>query len=352
MRNVFWVVLLFVVFCSVAQAHDPGLSSVEMQLKKNCLEARITFAVRDIEPWLPRGWSGNRELSVRELAFPQWERIAFNALQIDLDGRKTTPVLEGARSDAGAIQFALRYSGQAESQLTVRSLILPSLPFGHRQFFSLKDRDGNILSEHMLAAKANVFTLDLAASRSRWLSGWQFVVLGVKHILTGYDHLLFLLALLLAGGSLIEVSKIVTSFTAAHSITLALATLNFVQIPSGVIEPLIAASIVYVGVENILGANLKRRWLLSFAFGLIHGFGFSSALRQLGIGAAGTGIWVPLSSFNIGVELGQGAIVLLVLPLIWQLRKRPAFVFRYVPSCSLLVTLAGAFWLIQRILLA
>ncbi len=348
------MVVFFLLICSVAEAHDPGLSSVEIRLEKDRVDVRMTFAGRDIEKLLPSGPEGEAESGTRELgaALPQFERMAFNALQVHLDGRKATPVLEAVRPDgSGAIQLTLRYPGQADSQLIVRSLILPSLPLGHRQFLSVKDRDGNILSECMLAAKTNVLTIDLAAvSHSRPLSGWQFVVLGIKHILTGYDHLLFLFALLLAGGSLIEVSKIVTSFTVAHSITLALATVNLVQIPSSVVEPMIAASIVYVGIENVLRANLRRRWLLTFGFGLIHGFGFSSVLRQLGIGSNGTGILIPLFSFNLGVELGQCAIVLLVLPLIWRLRKQPAFVIRYVPSCSLLVTLAGAFWFLQRTL--
>ena len=123
------------------------------------------------------------------------------------------------------------------------------------------------------------------------------------------------------------------------------------HIPSSVVEPLIAASILYVGLENILRNNLQRRWLLTFAFGLIHGFGFATALREMGVGAGGSGVVLPLLSFNLGVELGQIAIAAAALPLIWKLRRRPSFVARFAPACSLLVALAGCYWLIARLFL-
>jgi hydrogenase/urease accessory protein HupE len=179
---------------------------------------------------------------------------------------------------------------------------------------------------------------------------WGFLLIGVEHILLGFDHLAFLFALLIAGGTLREAVKIITSFTVAHSITLALATLELMAIPASVVEPLIAASIIYVGIENILRHKIERRWLLTFAFGLVHGFGFASALRELGVGA-GVNAVAPLLSFNLGVEVGQIAVAALVLPVIWKLRRHPRFVVRYVPACSILVALAGGYWLIERTVL-
>jgi hypothetical protein len=114
-----------------------------------------------------------------------------------------------------------------------------------------------------------------------------------------------LLALLLAGAAFREVAKIITAFTAAHSLTLALATFNVVQLSPAMVEPLIAVSIVYVGIENLVRHQLSRRWLLTFAFGLIHGLGFASVLRELGIGAQAGQALMPLLSFNLGVEIGQ-----------------------------------------------
>jgi hypothetical protein len=156
---------------------------------------------------------------------------------------------------------------------------------------------------------------------------------------------------MIAGASFRAAAKIITSFTVAHSITLALATLDMVRISPGVVEPLIAASIVYVGVENIFRRDLNRRWLLTFGFGLAHGFGFASVLKELGIGAGGVSAAVPLVSFNLGVEMGQIAIASLALPIIWKLRDRPAFAARYAPACSALISLTGAIWFIERTLL-
>jgi hydrogenase/urease accessory protein HupE len=159
----------------------------------------------------------------------------------------------------------------------------------------------------------------------------------------------FPVGLLLAGSRIKDVAKIITSFTVAHSITPALSTLDLIHLPSGVVEPLIALSIVYVGVENILRRNFKWRWLLTFGFGLIHGFGFASALGDLEI-SSGAQAALPLVSFNAGVELGQLVIAAVVLPLIWRLRKRPVFVVRFAPVCSILISVAGGFWLIERML--
>jgi hydrogenase/urease accessory protein HupE len=174
--------------------------------------------------------------------------------------------------------------------------------------------------------------------------------MGVKHIWTGYDHLLFLFGLLIVTHNFSSSIKIITCFTVAHSITLAVATLDLVHISSRVVEPLIALSIVYVGIENLLrGGAPKGRWLLTFGFGLIHGFGFASVLRELGVGSNGTSIAVPLVSFNLGVEIGQIVVAGLLLPLIWQLRARPIFVRRWVPAGSILVALLGSYWFIERV---
>jgi hydrogenase/urease accessory protein HupE len=117
------------------------------------------------------------------------------------------------------------------------------------------------------------------------------------------------------------------------------------------VEPLIAASIVYVGVENLVQRGApKGRWLLTFTFGLVHGFGFASVLRELGVASGTSGIVVPLVSFNLGVEVGQIAVAALVLPVVWKLKRRPSFIPRYVPACSILIALAGGCWLIERVL--
>jgi hydrogenase/urease accessory protein HupE len=176
------------------------------------------------------------------------------------------------------------------------------------------------------------------------------VKLGVSHIWTGYDHLLFLFALLVVCRSFRSIVLIVSCFTLAHSITLALATLDMVNLPSRPVEALIAASIVFVGAENLLrrGEEPRGRWALTFAFGLIHGFGFASVLRELGVGTGAQGIAMPLLAFNLGVEIGQIAIASAVLPIVWQLRRRQSFVRVGVPLLSAVVALAGLYWLVER----
>lgn len=181
---------------------------------------------------------------------------------------------------------------------------------------------------------------------------WGFLELGIEHIWTGYDHLLFLGGLLIVCERLRTLIAVVTSFTVAHSVTLGLAATNTVTIPGRVVEPLIAASILFVGVENILrpGSEPKGRWAVAFVFGLVHGFGFADVLRQMGLGVDGRGIALPLFSFNLGVEIGQVSVAAIVLPVVWRLRRNPAFVSRGIPIASGLIALVGLYWLLERTL--
>jgi hypothetical protein len=174
----------------------------------------------------------------------------------------------------------------------------------------------------------------------------SFVLLGIEHILTGWDHLLFLLGLLLRGGSWLALAKIVTAFTLAHSVTLALAALDVVVLPDRLVEAVIALSIAFVAAENLFGKPVvARRWLVSFCFGLVHGFGFSAALRELGL--ASHNLLVSLFGFNAGVEIGQGLVVAVALPALVLLR-RTRWERRMVWSSSLAILLVGAVLFVER----
>jgi hydrogenase/urease accessory protein HupE len=257
------------------------------------------------------------------------------------------------RDNQDGFHFQLSFSDVSQGRLSIHSALLDELPRGHRQFLSVRDETGNLLKEQMLDATNNTLTLERAPDAPMPVFQnpvREFLALGVMHIATGYDHLLFLLGLLLVGGSLRSALQIITSFTCAHSITLALATLNVIHISPRIIEPLIAASIIYVGLENLLRPAVKGRWRLTFVFGLIHGCGFASALQDLGVGANGSGIVTPLVSFNCGVELGQMTIAALVLPVIWKFRSSPVLVQHLAPLGSALIVVAGSFWLVQRTL--
>jgi len=176
----------------------------------------------------------------------------------------------------------------------------------------------------------------------------SYLGMGVEHIIGGIDHLLFLLALLALSTSLWQTVKIVTAFTVAHSVTLSLATLGLVDVPSSIVEPLIAASIVWVAVENLVApGGAGRRWLIAGLFGLAHGLGFASALVELDLTRAT--LVRALVGFNLGVELGQLAFVAVVMPpLVWA--SRPDRLPRLPQILSVIVALVGAVWLVERIL--
>ncbi len=185
----------------------------------------------------------------------------------------------------------------------------------------------------------------------RWYhAGWQFVKLGVRHILAGVDHLLFVMCLVIPFRRLKPLILIVTAFTLAHSITLASAALGVV--PDALwfpplIEVLVAASILYMALENVLGPKLERRWLVAFGFGLVHGFAFSFALSE-SLQFAGRHLAVSLFTFNVGVELGQVAVLALAVPAV-------AFLFRRVVAEKVGIVIMSAFvahtayhWLVER----
>lgn len=145
---------------------------------------------------------------------------------------------------------------------------------------------------------------------------------GIEHILLGYDHLLFVIALILPGGSIVSLLTIVTAFTVAHSITLALSVLGIFTLPGWIVEPVIALSIAYVAFENLyMRKALSRRWGISFIFGLVHGFGFAGALAEVGLPTLG--LAPALIGFNLGVEAGQALVVAIALPLLMGVRRFP-----------------------------
>jgi len=167
---------------------------------------------------------------------------------------------------------------------------------------------------------------------------------GIAHIFLGYDHLLFLLALIVVS-RFIELVKVVTAFTVAHTITLILAALQIVSLPARLIECGVALTIVYVAAENLWTKRTSHRWMLTFAFGLVHGFSFANVLRTLGLPA--TGLARSLLCFNLGVEIGQICIVAALWPLIWWLNRQP-WDRRAKVGVSIAILLCGAVWFVER----
>ena len=176
-----------------------------------------------------------------------------------------------------------------------------------------------------------------------WLS---FLKLGMIHILEGYDHLLFLIALLLRKQTLKQYIGIVTAFTIAHSITLSLSVLDIVNLPSLFVESVIALSIIYVALENIFRKKIRFRWGLTFAFGLIHGLGFADLLKEMALPKSQ--LVTALVSFNIGIEVVQIGIVLLCLPILFYLHKMKNSL-KVIQIMSGVIVVAGAYFLIQQL---
>ena len=342
-----------------AAAHDPGLSSLIIRPRTSGLETTLTMAVKDAAQLAEL--DENRDGTVTQVEFgrSRWQLEAAVAREVVIaaDGKVVKDKSISSRLDEkNNVEVRLDFGVTVFSSLKIQSKLIGSLPLGHREFLQVQDLDGKTVFERLLSASADGATVQMShigASNAAFEtvgSFANFLSLGVKHILTGYDHLLFLLGLLLVARGFLPALGIITSFTIAHSITLAVATLHVVQIPSRIVEPLIAASIVFVGLENLLRGEIpKSRRLVTFGFGLIHGFGFASALREAGIGSDAGGIVLPLFSFNLGVELGQIMVAAAALPVIWKLRANPMFIARWAPACSAAVVLLGSFWFVERV---
>lgn len=342
-----------------AAAHDPGLSSLTIRQRTNSLDATLTLAVKDAEQLVELDKDRDGIVTQAEFAQTrsQLETAVARQLVIAADGKVAKDGSIHSRLDENNnVEVLLNFDAVVFSNLEIESKLIASLPLGHRQYLQIQNSRGDTIFEQLLSAAADRATVRMPlATASIGMfeaarSFTNFLPLGVKHILTGYDHLLFLFGLLLLARGFLSSLGIITSFTIAHSITLAVATLDLVQIPSRIVEPLIAASIVFVGIENLLRGDIpKARRLVPFGFGLIHGFGFASALREAGIGSGIGGIILPLFSFNLGVELGQIMVAAIALPIIWKLRENPMFIARWAPACSAAVVLLGSFWFVQRV---
>jgi hydrogenase/urease accessory protein HupE len=278
--------------------------------------------------------------------------FAADSIELMLDGARLPGTIEKQAADGEAgMTVTLVFDRASGARLTIRSEVPERLARGHRELVTVHGTAGRRLAERMLDTHLTAVDIDLRDEPASTSVAGQFFGLGLHHILSGYDHLLFLAALLLGLQRLSGVVKTVTAFTVAHSLTLSLAVLGLVRVPGAIVEPLIALSIVSVGIENLVRGQVDSRWKLTFAFGLVHGFGFAGALQELGIGAGGTDIVAPLGWFNAGVEVGQLGVAILVWPLLRHLNARRAVRVRLAPVCSALVVCAGAYWLVERTLL-
>jgi hydrogenase/urease accessory protein HupE len=344
---------------ALLHAHDPGLSTAEIVVGADSIAVTVGLSPRDARLLLP----GAPATSGDAASAAPWREMAAHWCELVTDSgvvAATASTVEPPTPDA--VRFRLTDPRGQGSGYSVRLPLIAKLPTGHREFVVVTTAEGAILERRFLTAADSTLRFNVPESHASPTtneagSGREvlgFIKLGVEHIWTGYDHLLFLFGLLIVCRRLRSILAIISCFTLAHSLTLAAATLGWVNLSGRLVEPAIAASIVVVGVENVFrrGAEPAGRWVLTFAFGLIHGFGFASALRDLGVGATPAGVVMPLLTFNFGVEIGQIAVALVVLPIVWRLRRSEAFVRRGVPALSVGVAGAGAYWLMMRTVFA
>jgi hypothetical protein len=335
-----------------AFAHAVGLSSGEYRLAGKVLSGDVGMADRELARLLPEidadhdGAIDGEELAAGREAVA---RALTSGLIVEADGEACPGRLDRAwaMEAEGGVVFQLHFTcAEAPRRLTLSAPILDRLAPGHRHLarvFRLGSAQVRVLDR----AHATWTLDDARPTSSTAAMAWSMLKLGVEHILTGADHLVFLFGLILVGGRIRSIAAAVTAFTVAHSITLALAALSIFAPSPRLVEPAIALSIAYVGVENFFVADASRRWRITFPFGLIHGFGFASALREIALPRAQ--VPVALVSFNLGVELGQLGVLAIVLPLVLAARRAPWFGDRGVKVLSLAIAIGGGVLFVVRL---
>jgi hydrogenase/urease accessory protein HupE len=345
------LVVCLMALANPAAAHPVPFSYLDVQLQKSALDVSLVVHIFDLahdlqiapaERLLEPAVVAEREGAIRSLFTPR--------LELDADGRPLTPEWSAPEilRDRQSLRLHLRYAvSSPPGTLGVNTVMFPYDP-SHQTFVNMYE--GETLTSQMILDGKHPQLEYFAGTRQGVAAVVKkFIPAGIHHILIGPDHLLFLVGLLLLGGTVRQLLMVVTSFTVAHSITLSLAALNIVTPPARLIEPAIALSIVYVGADNILakGGRDVRVWI-AFTFGFIHGFGFANVLREMDLPTRALG-W-SLFSFNFGVEIGQLLVVVLVASALAALRSRSEWAGRHLAFAgSIVVIVAGAFWFVQRV---
>ena len=354
MRRALLLIALILLAPSLAGAHDVSYSYADIRWERTRVELKLTVHRDDAAPAL--GLAAPESLMAAPFLSHEAERLfRFVTARVHVRGEADDLSFHLERAEAVPDRHAVRLTLSAAlphpySHISVSEALFPENS-QHEMFLNVYGSDNRVLAQEVLTAThadAEVYASGpegvLAVLRT-------FVAAGMHHIYIGPDHILFIIGLLLLGGGIGRVLRVATAFTLAHSITLALAVLGLVRVPGRIVEPLIALSVVYVGFENLrVGARAADwRTRIAFAFGLIHGFGFASVLREFGLPHAALA-W-SLLGFNLGVEIGQASIILVVVPLLGALRAGlPRLAARAVAIGSWGIVCTGGFWFVERVL--
>lgn len=361
-----WV-LLGLLFAVPAHAHKPSDSYLALRIEDARVAGQWDIALRDLDFAIGLDANGDGEITWGELRARYADIAAYALARLRLRSGGADCPLEPAahlvddHSDGAyeVLRFSAACPGRID-RLEISYSLFADLDPQHRGL--LRIEQGAATRTAIFGPDRPTQTIDVAeiSALTQFLDYGRE---GVWHIWIGFDHILFLLSLLLPAvlareplgwravhgfkPAFWDVFKIVTSFTVAHSITLSLATLGVVSIPSRVAESAIAASVVLAALNNVLPLVQERRWVVAFAFGLVHGFGFASVLKDLGLPQGA--LLLALVGFNLGVEAGQLAIVSLFLPIAYALRQRWVYRGLIFIGGSWIIVAVAATWLVERV---
>jgi hydrogenase/urease accessory protein HupE len=334
---------------SLASAHPAPFSYLDLRIGNDVIDGTLVLHIIDAAHDL--GIEQPERLLERSVAYGNLDRLtALVTQRLVLTAGQPLMIQWGdveAVPERQALQLHFRIHTPRPATLGIHALMFPYDRL-HQTFVNVYE-DGALRQQFVLSADNTDRTYYTGTTQGAIAVIRTFVPAGIHHILIGPDHILFLIGLLLLGGGWKALLKIVTAFTIGHSITLTLAALDIVTPPPNIIEPAIALSIVFVGADNLVrGGGRDVRALIALTFGLVHGFGFANVLREFGLPREALG-W-SLFSFNVGVEIGQLFIVLLVATALALVRRRSEFVgSRVAFAGSLIVVAAGAYWFVQRV---
>jgi hydrogenase/urease accessory protein HupE len=335
------------------QAHPVPFSFVDVRVQSDALDVTAVAHIFDIAHDL-NIQPPERLLEPATLASHSTGIVELLRGRLQLAANRTA-LTKGSWSapvpvpDRQSLRLHARYVvPEALGKVEVTAVMFPYDP-QHKTFLNFYE-GGSVSAQAILDKNRTRFEYFAGTRQGVWAVLQKFVPAGVHHILIGPDHLLFLVGLLLMGGTIRQLLLVVTAFTIAHSITLSLAALRIVIPPANAIEPAIALSVIYVGADNLLvsaGGRDTRAWV-ALAFGLIHGFGFANVLRDMDLPSRALG-WT-LFGFNVGVEIGQLFVVVIVASAIAWVRSRSEIAGRRLAfTGSIIVMLAGTFWFVQRV---